>query len=89
MKREYFRYIVIEFNSEIDERGSTVYSARSDSIRALPMFLFWHKTGPAIHFDGEYLHVEDLNPEVETEWRMSRWELMVMGFKAIYAALRV
>lgn len=52
------------------------------------MFLFWQKTGPAIHFDGEFLHVEDLNPQVETEWRMSRWEVMMMGFRAIYAAIR-
>jgi len=49
--------------------------------------IFWNETGPSIQFDGEFLHVEDLNPHIQTKWRMSRWELFSLGMRAIAAAL--
>lgn len=50
--------------------------------------LIWMSEGPAVTYDGEFLHVEDLNPHVETRWRMSRWEMFVFGAKTVWAALR-
>jgi len=41
-----------------------------------------------IKFEEQVLHVQNLNPEVETHWRMTNWELFVMGLKCIDAAIR-
>lgn len=50
--------------------------------------LFVHQTGPLVQFDGRLLHIEDLNPHVQTRWRMSRWEMVRFGLKTIWAGLR-
>jgi len=52
------------------------------------MTLFWSAEGPLLRFDGETLHVESLNPEIKTRWRMSRAELFLTGWRFIWAALR-
>ena len=52
------------------------------------MTLFWHPTGPLVRFDDGMLRIHDLNPEVETRWRMSRVEMMKLGFRCFWAALR-
>lgn len=49
--------------------------------------LYWHNTGPLIRYSGGTLHIEDLNPEVKTQWRMSRWEMFALGCRCIRAAL--
>ena len=49
--------------------------------------IFFDNTGPLVQYDGELLYVEDLNPQVETKWRMSRWEMIRFGFKAILAGI--
>lgn len=49
--------------------------------------IYFDQTGPMIRFDGETLHVADLNPEIETRWRMTRWEMFVCGLRFIAAAV--
>lgn len=51
------------------------------------MTLFWHPTGPKVSYREGILHVSDLNPQVETRWRMSRWEMVKLGFACLNAAL--
>lgn len=49
--------------------------------------LFWHPTGPRLIYSGGMLHVSDLNPQVETRWRMSRIELVRLGLRCVRAAI--
>ena len=49
--------------------------------------IFWHETGPLVQYDGKVIRIEDLNPHVETTWRMSRWEMFAFGFRAIVASV--
>lgn len=51
------------------------------------IILFKNPAGPLVTYDGLF-RVHDLNPEVYTHWRMSRWELFVFGLRAIAAAIR-
>ncbi len=48
--------------------------------------LYWNECGPWVAYDG-MLHVQDLNPEVKTKWKMSRWDMIKLGFKCIRAAI--
>lgn len=50
--------------------------------------LFWHPTGPLIAYSKGILHIEDLNPQLSTKWRMSRAELFKLGWHCIRASLR-
>jgi len=59
-------------------------SKRSSSF----MTLFWHSTGPLIKYADGILYIEDLNPEVKTRWRMSRLEMLRLGWRCIHASLR-
>jgi hypothetical protein len=53
------------------------------------MTLFWHPSGPKLTYrDGCYLHVSDLNPQIEHGWMMSRLEMLALGWRCIRAALR-
>ena len=45
------------------------------------------KTGPMIRYDGETLHLSDLNPECHMHWRMSRGELLGIAARCMAAAL--
>jgi hypothetical protein len=47
------------------------------------MTLFWHKTGPLMKFSNGILRIEDLNPEVYTQWRMTRFERLKTGLRFI------
>lgn len=49
--------------------------------------LFWHSTGPLVKYGNGYLTVADLNPEKEIAFRMSRWDLLKLSFRAARAAL--
>ena len=51
------------------------------------MKLFLDHTGPMITYSDGMLHVADLNPQIETKWRMSRWEMVKLGFACLNAAL--
>ena len=51
------------------------------------MILFIHHTGPMMKFEGEFLYIEDLNPEIKTQWRMSRWEMFKLGWRCILCAI--
>ncbi len=54
------------------------------------MTLFWDKTGPALRYVGQdrTLYVSDLNPQIETQWGMSRKEMVLLGLRCIFAALK-
>lgn len=50
------------------------------------MTLFWHPTGPLVKYSKGMLQIEDLNPEVKTQWRMDRVEMLRLGWHCILAA---
>jgi hypothetical protein len=52
------------------------------------MTLFWNQTGPLLKYESGVLHVEDLNPEIKTKWRMNRVEMFWLGWRCIVAALK-
>jgi hypothetical protein len=52
------------------------------------MTIFWSPCGPLLRYEDGTLHIEDLNPQIKTQWRMSRWEMLRTGVKFIMAALR-
>lgn len=49
------------------------------------LFTNW---GPMIRFDGKVIHVEDINPHIETKWNLTRWEMVKLGYRLIIAAIR-
>lgn len=52
------------------------------------MTLFFDQAGPLIRYRNGILHIEDLNPEMKTRWRMSRWEMFSLGLRFILASVR-
>jgi hypothetical protein len=52
------------------------------------MVLFMHPSGPLLAYRHGFLDVHDLNPQVETRWRMSRWEIFTLGLRCMAAAMR-
>jgi len=52
------------------------------------MTLFWHAAGPLMKYNDGILRIEDLNPEIKTQWRMSRWERFRTGWRFMLSALR-
>ena len=52
------------------------------------MTLFWHPTGPLVKYEAGLLRIEDLNPQIKTQWRMSRAEMFKLGWRCIRAACR-
>ena len=57
-------------------------------MRAKVYRVFLSHTGPMITYQAGKLHIEDLNPEWQTTWRITRAELIGMGWRCIWAALR-
>ena len=51
------------------------------------MTLYWHKTGPLLRYSDGTLYVADLNPEIETKWRMSRWAMLKLGLRCIWSVV--
>ena len=51
------------------------------------MTLFWDATGPLMRYAHGILRIEDLNPQNEMTWRMSRFEMLSLGLRCILAAL--
>jgi hypothetical protein len=52
------------------------------------MTLFYDKTGPLVRYSNGTLDIEDLNPETKMRWRMSRGEMLRLGWRCIWSALR-
>jgi hypothetical protein len=51
------------------------------------MTLFWDPTGPLVYYTGGTFGVEDLNPSGRMRWRMSRWEMLCMGLRCVWASV--
>ena len=51
--------------------------------------IYIHETGPLVRFDGECLHIEDLNPQIKTKWRMSRKQMLGMAWRTFLTAFTV
>lgn len=51
------------------------------------MTIFWREWGPLVRYDEGFLRIEDLNPEVSTRWRLSRWELFCFALSMMRAAI--
>lgn len=49
--------------------------------------LYWHETGPLIAYGDGTLFIADLNPQVETKWRMSRGEMFRLGWRIMLSAV--
>lgn len=49
--------------------------------------LFWHPSGPLLTYRHGFLDISDLNPEIETRWRMSRWEMFKLGLRCLIASV--
>jgi hypothetical protein len=67
-------------------RHAATATATQPIERRSAVTIYWHQTGPAIRYDGSLLVIEDLNPELRTQWRMSRWEMVRTGWRFIWAA---
>lgn len=50
--------------------------------------LFFDPSGPMMHYHSGLLTISDLNPQLETRWTMSRWEMVKLGFRCVLAAVR-
>jgi hypothetical protein len=48
--------------------------------------LFWDKTGPKLTYDDGVMRISGFNPEMERAWRMSRWDMLKLGWRCIRAA---
>lgn len=61
-------------------------------MRSLPYheksLLFFAHEGPMIHYEKGILYIQDLNPEIKTQWRMSRKEMVVFGWNCILSAFK-
>ena len=50
--------------------------------------IYMHPTGPMLRVDSEHmLYIDDLNPESKRKWRLSRWELLSIGWGLIMSAI--
>ena len=52
------------------------------------MTLFWANWGPLMKYRNGFLDIEDLNPEMKTRWRMSRIEMLKLGWRCIVAGMK-
>lgn len=52
------------------------------------MILFWCPEGPRIRYANGVLRMDDLNPENSMAWRMTRWEMLKLGFSCVLATLQ-
>ena len=49
--------------------------------------ILWAGWGPLVRYDGKFLRIEDINPEIKITWAMTRWELVRFGLRCIRVAL--
>lgn len=52
------------------------------------MTLFFHNSGPLMTYKNGLLKTANLNPEIETQWSMSRLEMLGLAWKCLVAAVR-
>lgn len=52
------------------------------------MTLLSYPEGPLIYYTSGTFGVEDLNPEARMRWRMSRWEMLALGWRCLVAAIK-
>lgn len=52
------------------------------------MNIYREATGPLLDYNGDRLLIADLNPQIETRWRLSRWQMFKIGWRCIIAAVR-
>ena len=52
------------------------------------MTLYWNHVGQLVRYESGLLKIEDLNPDVKTQWRMSRMEMLRLGWRCIVAGLQ-
>ena len=67
-----------------DAKKSEPQSKRSPNYTTL----FWHPAGPLVKYGDGLLYIEDLNPQIETRWRMSRLEMLRLGLRCLIVAVR-
>jgi hypothetical protein len=41
-----------------------------------------------MYYTDGTLGIEDLNPEMKTRWKMTRWEMLMLGVKCVWASIR-
>lgn len=51
------------------------------------MILFIDETGPLIKYESDMLTIEDLNPQTMIRWKMSRLEMLKLGWRCLKAAV--
>jgi hypothetical protein len=51
------------------------------------MIMFSDPSGPMIRYERGVLLVEDLNPQIRTQWRMTRMEMLRTAWRFFLAAL--
>ncbi|MEY9179692.1 hypothetical protein [Bradyrhizobium sp. USDA 313] len=49
--------------------------------------LFFDQAGPMLSYEHGFLRIQDLNPEVQAQWRMTRWEMFKLGMRCLLASL--
>lgn len=49
--------------------------------------LFFDQAGPMLRYGDGALHIADLNPQIETRWAMSRWEMFKLGLRFLTCAI--
>ena len=52
------------------------------------MTLFFDHAGPLLRYENGVLRISDLNPEMETRWRMTRSEMLRLSWRCLLASLR-
>ena len=51
------------------------------------MTLFWAETGPLLRYEHGILRVESLNPHQAVRFRMSRVEMIRLGWRCLLASV--
>jgi len=52
------------------------------------MIIYLHKAGPLLRYSHDCFEIGDLNPQIDVQWRMSRWDMIKVGFRCIWSAVR-
>lgn len=52
------------------------------------MLIHFDQAGPMMKYENGLLKIEDLNPEMKTQWRMGRLDLAAVAVKFILAAIK-
>lgn len=50
--------------------------------------LFFDRAGPLLKWGSGMFRIQDLNPEMDVNWSMTRWELFRLGLRCLWASVR-